>query len=168
MHSPARCDAVLRVRCGTEVARRPFRGASAPASWNTQWERLSVLTRADMVRSCDPIVPSVKLGGRHDRLHLVGRSGEASHRSVRELVGDELVRSELDDRGWNAPPDEPREPRARRPSFRTPAEQAATGGCWRRIPRHLPPAWIRGQHGSATRSIRHYGEGRPARSCDRA
>jgi type IV secretion system protein VirD4 len=74
-----------------------------------------------------------------------GITDVATVRYVSELVGDEHVRSDLDDRGWNPRPDEP--PGGRSPATVLPylpastLRRAAVGEALL-IHGHLPPAWI--------------------------
>lgn len=70
---------------------------------------------------------------------------------ISELVGDEHVRSDLDDRGWNMRPDEPRtgrSPGAALPYLPPSTLRRAAVGDALLVHGHLPPAWIRPQHRS--------------------
>ncbi|MGH9222846.1 MAG: type IV secretory system conjugative DNA transfer family protein [Acidimicrobiales bacterium] len=65
---------------------------------------------------------------------------------VSELVGDEHVRSDLDDRGWNVRPDEPltgRSPGTALPYLPASTLRRAAVGDALLVHGHLPPVWLK-------------------------
>jgi type IV secretion system protein VirD4 len=102
-------------------------------------------SRAQLDRTYGKDAETVLTNHRSKLIYPSGITDLATVQYISELVGDEHVRSDLDDRGWHVRPDEPltgRSPATALPYLPASTLRRAGVGDALLVHGHLPPAWI--------------------------